>query len=212
MSELEQKIRSMAKDGSLLCTLGGGYIDLNEIAGRIAELERQNAELQEKYDCNTAIMHARTATMNRYAAENAELRQQLAASADKTAATVASKDAVQPVAYIINGRIEQGLSFDKSAAETMADMNCGTVVPLCRCTCKTEAPQPQAASEDSKRLDWLDEVNARTNEKHGTVYGWKFDINHNRAALMDHNWPAKSIRAAIDDARAALAQAGKEGV
>jgi len=54
--------------------------------------------------------------------------------------------------------------------------------------------------EDTKRLDWLDEVTRKTNERNGTVYGWRFDINHNRAALMDHNWPALSIRQAIDAA------------
>ena len=53
---------------------------------------------------------------------------------------------------------------------------------------------------DTRRLDWLDEVNRRTNERIGTVYGWRFDINHNRAALMDHNSPALTIRQAIDKA------------
>jgi|GEM_PF-2059712 len=56
------------------------------------------------------------------------------------------------------------------------------------------------AQKDGERLDWLDEVNRKANERNGTVYGWRFDINHNRAALMDHNWPALSIRAAIDAA------------
>lgn len=60
--------------------------------------------------------------------------------------------------------------------------------------------------EDAARLDWLDAVNRQTNERHNTTYGWKFDINHNRAALTDHNLPALSIREAIDVAR----QAGKE--
>jgi hypothetical protein len=38
----------------------------------------------------------------------------------------------EPVAYLIDGRVEQGLSFDRAAAETMAAANCGTVVPLSR--------------------------------------------------------------------------------
>jgi len=59
----------------------------------------------------------------------------------------------------------------------------------------------EEARKDAERLNWLDEVNRRTNERNGTVYGWKFDMNHNRAALMDHNFPALSIRAAIDAAR-----------
>lgn len=53
---------------------------------------------------------------------------------------------------------------------------------------------------DAGRLNWLDAVNLGTNERNETVYGWKFDINHNRAALTDHNSPALSVRAAIDAA------------
>jgi hypothetical protein len=53
---------------------------------------------------------------------------------------------------------------------------------------------------DTSRLNWLDEVNRRANERNGTVYGWRFDINHNRAALTDHNLPALTIRQAIDEA------------
>jgi hypothetical protein len=53
---------------------------------------------------------------------------------------------------------------------------------------------------DAARLDWLDAVNAKTNAGNGTTYGWKFDINHNRAALTDHNWPALKVREAIDAA------------
>lgn len=54
---------------------------------------------------------------------------------------------------------------------------------------------------DTDRLDWLDAVNQRTNSHYGTKYGWKFDINHNRAALTDMNVPALSVRGAIDMAR-----------
>lgn len=55
--------------------------------------------------------------------------------------------------------------------------------------------------EDAARLDWLDTVNQKANERNRTVYGWKFDVNHNRAALTDHNIPALSVREAIDVAR-----------
>ena len=58
-----------------------------------------------------------------------------------------------------------------------------------------------ALREDKERLDWLDRVNENTNERNGTNYGWRYDINHNRAALTDCNLPALSIRAAIDAAR-----------
>ena len=61
-------------------------------------------------------------------------------------------------------------------------------------------------AEDRNRLDWLDQINRRTNEHYGTKYGWKFDINHNRAALTDHNFPVLTVREAIDDAKAAIAR------
>jgi hypothetical protein len=54
---------------------------------------------------------------------------------------------------------------------------------------------------DTDRLDWLDAVNQRANSRNGSKYGWKFEINHNRAALTDNNSPTLSIRAAIDAAR-----------
>lgn len=39
-----------------------------------------------------------------------------------------------PAAYMVDGRLEQGLFFDKAAAENMAAMNAGDVVPLFRPT------------------------------------------------------------------------------
>jgi hypothetical protein len=39
-------------------------------------------------------------------------------------------DVQDTVAYLVDGNIEQGLFFDKTAAETMAFMNCGVVKPL----------------------------------------------------------------------------------
>ncbi len=54
---------------------------------------------------------------------------------------------------------------------------------------------------DTDRLDWLDRVNERANQRNGSRYGWKFDLNHNRAALTDMNVPALSVRVAIDAAR-----------
>lgn len=41
----------------------------NRAAREIERLRTEKADLQERYDCNTAIMHARTEAMNRYAAE-----------------------------------------------------------------------------------------------------------------------------------------------
>jgi hypothetical protein len=51
---------------------------------------------------------------------------------------------------------------------------------------------------DKRRLDYLDELNARQNEHYGTKYGWRININHNRVALEDHAYPALSVRQAID--------------
>ncbi len=60
-------------------------------------------------------------------------------------------------------------------------------------------------SADTKRLDWLDAQNKRLNEYYGTSYGWKFDANFQRNAMMlnDSNYPAMTVRQAIDEAIAA---------
>lgn len=56
--------------------------------------------------------------------------------------------------------------------------------------------------EDTKRLDWLDTQNQRLNEYYGTAYGWKFDANFQRNAMMlnDSNYPVMTVRQAIDEA------------
>lgn len=63
-------------------------------------------------------------------------------------------------------------------------------------------------SEDSKRLDWLDEQNKRLNKYYGTSYGWKFDANFQRNAMMlnDSNYPVMTVRQAIDEAMRTAAQ------
>jgi hypothetical protein len=48
------------------------------------------------------------------------------------------------VAYLIDGRMEQGIAFDRKDAEVMADANCGTVVPLY--TSQTAATQAAVAA------------------------------------------------------------------
>lgn len=64
------------------------------------------------------------------------------------------------------------------------------------------------SSEDTKRLDWLDAQNKRLNEYYGTTYGWKFDANFQRNAMMlnDSNYPVMTVRQAIDEAIAAAPQ------
>jgi hypothetical protein len=60
--------------------------------------------------------------------------------------------------------------------------------------------QGYTLQDDTRRLDWLDEQNAKKNKSHGTTYGWGYEVNHNRIALSDCHFPAKSVRAAIDAA------------
>ena len=64
-------------------------------------------------------------------------------------------------------------------------------------------------SADIKRLNWLDAQNARLNEYYGTSYGWKFDANFQRNAMMlnDCNFPVMTVRQAIDEAMLAAAPA-----
>ncbi|WP_142426004.1 hypothetical protein [Klebsiella aerogenes] len=66
-------------------------------------------------------------------------------------------------------------------------------------------------SEDTKRLNWLDAQNKRLNEYYGTSYGWKFDANFQRNAMMlnDSNYPVMTVRQAIDEAIAAAPQEAK---
>ncbi|HCL5622518.1 TPA: hypothetical protein N2N50_003556 [Kluyvera ascorbata] len=60
----------------------------------------------------------------------------------------------------------------------------------------------QESRRDTKRLDWLDTQTKRLNEYYGTVYGWKFDANFQRNAMMlnDSNYPVMTVRQAIDEA------------
>ena len=60
----------------------------------------------------------------------------------------------------------------------------------------------QESRRDTKRLDWLDTQTKRLNEYYGTVYGWKFDANFQRNAMMlnNSNYPVMTVRQAIDEA------------
>lgn len=71
------------------------------------------------------------------------------------------------------------------------------------------SPVTPDGSEDTKRLDWLDAQNKRLNEYYGTSYGWKFDANFQRNAMMlnDSNYPVMTVRQAIDEA---IAEAPKQ--
>jgi hypothetical protein len=63
-----------------------------------------------------------------------------------------------------------------------------------------ESDQPKLGPTDKERLDWLDQVNKATNDRIGTKYGWKFDINHNRAAFSDNDAGGRAVRQALDEA------------
>lgn len=68
--------------------------------------------------------------------------------------------------------------------------------------------QPYKLPDDTRRLDWLDAQNNRLNDYYGTAYGWKFDANFQRNAMMlnDSNYPVMTVRQAIDEAMAAAPQ------
>ncbi|WP_268055663.1 MULTISPECIES: hypothetical protein [unclassified Citrobacter] len=74
----------------------------------------------------------------------------------------------------------------------------------CRAAMLQDGNSPVAPDsyEDTKRLDWLDAQNKRLNEYYSTAYGWKFDANFQRNAMMlnDSNYPVMTIRQAIDEA------------
>lgn len=73
------------------------------------------------------------------------------------------------------------------------------------------SPVTPDRSDDTTRLDWLDAQNKRLNEYYGTSYGWKFDANFQRNAMMlnDSNYPVMTVRQAIDEA---IATAPKQEV
>lgn len=52
--------------------------------------------------------------------------------------------------------------------------------------------------QDAERLDYLDALNRKANERNRSRYGWQISINHNRVALTDNNHPQLTVREAID--------------
>jgi hypothetical protein len=67
----------------------------------------------------------------------------------KTEAARKANAATHPVGYLVDGRVEQGLFFDKASADAMAEVNCGTVVPLGRIPISTAQPECQYAKDVS---------------------------------------------------------------
>lgn len=98
-----------------------------------------------------------------------------------------------PVAWMVAGRLEQGLSFDKRAAETMAFANCGEVVPL------YAAPQPAPAIDLEqfrqlrKALEWYAENSGYHREENGATTEEEAAELHSPAWQHSHDsergWP-----------------------
>ncbi|MBB3320961.1 hypothetical protein [Atlantibacter sp. RC6] len=77
-----------------------------------------------------------------------------------------------------------------------------TAAPAVQAEQQEPVSHPYTLRDDTRRLDWLDAQNKRLNEYYGTAYGWKFDANFQRNAMMlnDSNYPVMSVRQAIDEA------------
>lgn len=171
---------------------------LDEAADALSRLSQQVAELDIERDQAVAEAHCyreRHANdayeMNRLSSERDKANERIA----ELESQLAARESAEPVAEVIKWQTFTGHTawdfkvFDKTLEHGA----------------KLYAAHPPAAeaSEDAARLDYLDTRNARKNERHGTTYGWRLTENHNRIALEDHNWPALSVRAAIDAAIAA---------
>ena len=61
---------------------------------------------------------------------------------------------------------------------------------------------PARKGDDTNRLDYLDQLNGKLNQKSGSKYGWRLEVNHNRVALMEHDPMKQSVREANDSHRA----------
>lgn len=98
--------------------------------------------------------------------------------------------------------------------ETAATANLIALAPALARAYIAQAEELERLRADKHRLDFMDACNVRLNERYETTYGWKFHFNHNRVrlgldgqrfagwdefALVDSNFPAKNIRAAIDE-------------
>lgn len=99
----------------------------------------------------------------------------------------------------------------KGQLDGTRDLECIAHEPDCMCL-PLGAPPKMEIHPDTARLDWLDRVNREANARNGTVYGWRFDLNHNRAEvrLSDSNIPALPVREALDAAMAVSPSEGRQ--
>lgn len=61
----------------------------------------------------------------------------------------------EPAGYMVDGRIEQGLFFDKTSAEAMAAMNAGDVVPLFRSPAQAVDLEPFRPFVEAQRYEYI---------------------------------------------------------
>ncbi|WP_283647614.1 hypothetical protein [Hafnia paralvei] len=107
----------------------------------------------------------------------------------------------------------QPVSEPYKLKDAVADIrNSGVEIDADKIKSERDALNPPVipdGSADTKRLNWLDAQNARLNEYFGTSYGWKFDVNLQRSAMIlnDCNFPVMTVRQAIDEAMLAAAPA-----
>lgn len=93
----------------------------------------------------------------------------------------------------------------RGIVERIAEIMHGSVtdVDLLTVTVLSMKQKTESIHYDTRRLDWLDAQNKRLNEYHGTTYGWRFDANFQRNAMIlnDSNCcPVMTVREAIDAA------------
>lgn len=119
--------------------------------GAFAELTDASEDLPE----GTALYLAAPQASQPVALTDSQIARAVYAGPNGVRALLAAQPSAERavVAYLVDGRIEQGLTFEREAAETMAEANCGNVVPLCRCTC-------QPSAEAIRREAWNEAIEA----------------------------------------------------
>lgn len=108
------------------------------------------------------------------------------------------RDIVERVAVVLHGSVTDLALLPVTAQSVMNKL----AAPAVQADQQEPVSHPYTLPDDKQRLDWLDAQNKRLNEYYGTAYGWKFDANFQRNAMMlnDSNYPVMNVRQAIDEA------------
>lgn len=108
------------------------------------------------------------------------------------------RDIVERVAVVLHGSVTDLALLPVTAQSLMNKL----AAPAVQADQQEPVSHPYKLPDDKQRLDWLDAQNKRLNEYYGTAYGWKFDANFQRNAMMlnDSNYPVMNVRQAIDEA------------